>query len=56
MDATCRNVCSHIDERHDADGEVAWSWHPGADAKLATMLTHRADDGGKNAGPRGDRV
>ena len=21
-----------------ADGEVAWFWHPGADAKLATML------------------
>jgi len=21
------------DERHDADGEIVWSWHPGADAK-----------------------
>jgi hypothetical protein len=33
----------------DADGEVVWSWHPDADAKLATMLTPRADDGGKKA-------
>jgi hypothetical protein len=24
---------SHADERHDADGEIVWSWHPGADAK-----------------------
>ena len=24
-----------LDERHDADGEVVWSWHPDADAKLA---------------------
>jgi hypothetical protein len=39
-----------------ADGEVVGSWHPGADAKLATMLSHRAGDGGKKAGPRGDLV
>jgi hypothetical protein len=32
-----------------ADGEVAWSWRPDAGVKLATMLTHRADDGGKKA-------
>ncbi len=32
-----------------ADGEVVWSWHPDADAKWATMHTHRADDGGKKA-------
>jgi hypothetical protein len=31
----------------DADGEVVWSWRALAGAKLATMLTHRADDGGK---------
>jgi hypothetical protein len=32
-----------------ADGEVVWSWRPDADAKWATMRTHRADDGGKKA-------
>ena len=37
-------------------GEVVWSWHPGADAKLAVMLAHHADDGGKNAGPQGEHV
>ena len=26
-----------------------WSWHPDADAKFATMLAHRTDDGGQNA-------
>jgi len=26
------------DERHGADGQVAWSWHPDADAKLAVMI------------------
>ncbi len=30
-----------------ADGEVVWSWRAHAGAKLATMLAHRADDGGK---------
>jgi hypothetical protein len=29
------------------DGEVVWSWRAFAGAKLATMLTHRAGDGGK---------
>ncbi|HZR74134.1 hypothetical protein [Bradyrhizobium sp.] len=32
-----------------ADGEVVWSRYPDADIKLATMLTHRAGDGGKKA-------
>ena len=32
-----------------ADGEVVWFWHLDADAKLATMLWHRADDGDKQA-------
>jgi hypothetical protein len=28
-------VCvSHADERHGADGEVVWSWPPGAEAKV----------------------
>src|SRR5262249_15180033 len=40
----------------DADGEVVWSWHPGADAKFARLIGERADDGGKNAGPRGEHV
>jgi hypothetical protein len=30
-----------------ADGEVVWSWRAHAGAKLATMLAHCADDGGK---------
>jgi len=56
MDATGRSVFSHADERHGADGEIVWSWHPGADAKSAPFIDERADDGGKNAGPRGERV
>src|SRR5579871_4736591 len=32
-----------------ADGEAVWSWHPDADAKSATMLSHCAGDGGKKA-------
>jgi hypothetical protein len=31
----------------DADGEVVWSWRALAGAKQATMLTHRAGNGGK---------
>jgi hypothetical protein len=42
------------DERHIADGEVAWSRPPGAEAKSAK--TYVVDDGGKNAGPQGERV
>ena len=39
------------------DGEDVWSWRPDAGAKLATMLTHRADDGGKRAlVHRGERL
>jgi hypothetical protein len=30
-----------------ADGEVVWSWRPGAGVKLAAMLTHCAGDGDK---------
>jgi hypothetical protein len=33
----------------DADGEIVWSRRPDAGVKLATMLAHRADDGGKQA-------
>ncbi len=32
-----------------ADGKAVWSRHPDAGVKLATMLTHRAGDGGKKA-------
>jgi hypothetical protein len=39
-----------------ADGEIVWSWHPGADAKFAMFMTSIAGDGGKTAGPRGERV
>ena len=31
----------------EADGEIVWSWRAHAGAKLATMLTHRSDNGGK---------
>ena len=44
MDAMARRTNAVI-----VDGEVVWSWHPDADAKLATMLAHRAGDGGKKA-------
>jgi hypothetical protein len=44
------------DDRWAADGEVVWSWHPGADAKFAMFMTSIASDGGKRAGPRGDHV
>jgi hypothetical protein len=40
----------------DVDGEVAWSWPPGAEAKLVMLLTGVADDRGKTAGPWGERV
>ena len=54
-----RMGCSAInraDEQLDTHGEIVWSWHPGADAKFAMFMTSIADDGGKNAGPRGDHV
>src|SRR5215475_3017946 len=37
MDAACRSV-THTDERHAADGEVAWFWRPEAGATCAMML------------------
>jgi hypothetical protein len=46
----------HADERVSADGEVVWSWSPGAETKFAMVMTSIADDGGKRAGPRGDHV
>jgi hypothetical protein len=39
-----------------ADGEIVWSWPPGAEAKFAMFMTSIAGDGGKKAGPRGDHV
>ena len=42
-------MASPDERRFLADGEVVWSSHPDADVKLATMLSHRADDGGKKA-------
>jgi len=44
------------DERHHADGEVVWSWPPGAEVKSAMFMTSIAGDGDKKAGPRGDHV
>jgi hypothetical protein len=40
----------------EADGEVVWFWHPGADAKFADDASHHAGDRGKRAGPWGDHV
>ena len=36
-----------------ADGEVVWSWRPGAGAKFAAARA-AAGDGGKKAGHRGE--
>jgi hypothetical protein len=44
MDAGVR-----LTRARNADGEVVASWHPDAGVKLATMLAHRAGDGGKKA-------
>jgi hypothetical protein len=50
-------ACSlHADERVNADGEVVWSWSPGAETKFAMFMTSIAGDGGNQAGPRGDHV
>jgi hypothetical protein len=40
----------------DAHGQVAWSWHPDADAKFATTLSRRADDGGQKARRTGENA
>ena len=56
MDAACCARLFCADERRVTDGEIAWSWRLGAGAKSAAMFAHRADDGGKTADPRGDRV
>jgi hypothetical protein len=37
----------------DTDEEIVWSWHPDADANVATTLTRRARDGGQKAGAAG---
>jgi hypothetical protein len=38
-----------------ADGEIVWSWPPGAEVKPADS-DELAGDRGKNAGPWGERV
>ena len=38
----------------DADGQAVWSWHPDADAKLATTLSRHAGDGGQKARRTGE--
>jgi hypothetical protein len=35
----------------EADGEVVWSWSPGAETKFKMLLTSIASDRGKQAGP-----
>jgi hypothetical protein len=39
-----------------ADGEVVWSWHPGAGVKFAILFDEPVNDGGNQAGPRGEHV
>jgi hypothetical protein len=56
MDAACRSMFSHADGRHGADGEIVWSWRPGAGAKVVMFVMSVAADGGNQAGPRGERV
>jgi len=56
MDAACRSMFLHADERHGADGEIVWSWRPGAGAKVVMLVMSIAADGGNEAGPRGERV
>jgi hypothetical protein len=53
-DMSQRVFCA--DERRGADGEIVWSWPPGAEVKSAMFMTSVAGDGGKTAGPRGDHV
>jgi hypothetical protein len=49
------DVKATADDWRFADGEVVWSWHPGADAKVVGF-DEPAADGGKRAGPRGEYV
>jgi hypothetical protein len=56
MDAITRSMRWHADERVSADGEIVWSWSPGAETKSAMLMASMAGDGGKNAGPRGEHV
>jgi hypothetical protein len=39
-----------------ADGEIVWSWHPDAGAKLAMMLHITPMTGATKPGPRGEYV
>jgi len=49
------SVSNRADEQHDTHGEVVWSWSPDAETNARRCLASGAD-GGKNAGPRGERV
>jgi hypothetical protein len=40
----------------DADGEVVWSWPPGAEVKIAVLPDGHRERRGQRAGPRGDHV
>jgi len=50
-----QRVFLRADERHGADGEVVWSWHPGADAKFAMQRASRAT-GAKQPVPEETRI
>ena len=50
-----RAVCARTNGG-GADGEVVWSWPPGAEVKFAMLSTSVVNDRGKKAGPWGDHV
>jgi hypothetical protein len=50
------DVAATVDDWRDTDGEIVWSWRPGAGAKLAMLLTSIMSDGGNKAGLRGENV
>jgi hypothetical protein len=51
MDVSGCSAHSRADEQRDTDGEVVWSWPPGAEAKFAA-LDERAAMGARKPVPR----
>jgi len=42
-----------VDERHDADGEIVWSWRPKGWRQPGDDASHHARDGGNRQGSPG---